>query len=193
MLELAKDDSRPIQTNHARLRQLISEKALSSGGSYELASGKTSSFFFNMKPVIFWPEGSRLIADAILDVLESEHVDYVGGLESGAIPIAAIVVERSLERKPISGFFVRKSPKEHGVRKLIEGNLKPGSKVILVEDVTTTGGSVLRAVKAVRELGCTVTKIVTVVDRLEGAEENLSEHGIQLVALFTRDDFPESL
>jgi orotate phosphoribosyltransferase len=174
-----------------RLRLLISEYALTRGGSYQLASGKSSSYFFDMKPVVFDPEGSRLIADAILDLLEGERVDYVGGLEMGAVPIAAIVVERSFERTPVGGFFVRKAAKERGTRKLIEGNLEPGSTAVLVEDVTTTGGSVLHAAEAVRELGCTVTKVVTVVDRLEGAGENLSRHGLELVSLFTVDDFPE--
>ena len=107
----------------------------------------------------------------------------------GAIPIVNSVVQRSYDRKPIPGFFVRKESKQRGTQKLIEGNLTPASSVVLVEDVTTTGGSVLRAVEAVRDLGCTVTKVVTVVDRLEGASENLSKHGIELVALFTRDDF----
>ncbi len=179
----------PAEQRHARLRQLISDKALTRGGSYQLASGKTSSYFFDMKPVAFDPEGSRLIADAILDALEGEGVDYVGGLEMGAIPIAASVVERSFDRKPVAGFFVRKAPKERGTKKLIEGNLEPGSTAALVEDVTTTGGSVLRAAEAVRERGCTVTRVVTVVDRLEGARHYLAQHGLELVALFTTDDF----
>ncbi len=189
MLDDAPAVTQPVEQRRERLRRIITDKALSRGGSYQLASGSTSGFYFDIKPVAFDPEGSRLIADAILDVLEGEHVDYVGGLELGAIPIAASVVERSFERTPVAGFFVRKSPKERGTKKLIEGNLEPGSNVALVEDVTTTGGSVLRAVEAVRELGCTVTKVVTVVDRLEGARENLSKHGLELVALFTRDDF----
>ena len=180
---------RPVGSRHARLCQIISDKALTRGGSYQLASGKSSSYFFDMKPVAFDPEGARLIADAILDALEGQGIEYVGGLEMGAVPIAASVVERSFERAPVAGFFVRKAPKERGTRKLIEGNLEPGSNAALIEDVTTTGGSVLRAAEAVRELGCTVTRVVTVVDRLEGARQNLSQHGLDLVALFTLDDF----
>ncbi len=191
MLHDAPTVTQPVEQRRARLLELISEKALTRGGSYRLASGKTSSYFFDMKPVAFDPEGSRLIADAILDVLEREPVDYVGGLEIGAIPITASVVERSFDRNPVSGFLVRKTPKERGTRKLIEGNLEPGSTAVLVEDVTTTGGSVLRAAEAVREAGCTVTKVVTVVDRLEGAGQTLSQHGLELVALFTRDDFSQ--
>lgn len=179
----------PVGERRERLRQLIAERALTRGGSFKLASGKVSAFYFDMKPVACDPEGSRLIADLVLDELNGDEVDYIGGLAVGAIPIVNSVVQRSYDRKPIPGFFVRKESKQRGTQKLIEGNLEPASKVVLVEDVTTTGGSVLRAVEAVRDLGCTVTKVVTIVDRLEGAEENLSKHGIELVALFTRDDF----
>ena len=189
MLELATADSRPIEKNRERLRRLISEKALSSGGSYRLASGMSSAFYFDMKTVACDPEGSRLIADLILDTLKNEDVNYVGGMEAGAITIVIGVVQRSFDRKPIQGFFVRKEAKQHGVQKRIEGNLASGSKVIIVDDVTTTGGSVLRAVEAVQDSGSSVTKVITVVDRLEGARENLSKHGLELVALFTRDDF----
>jgi orotate phosphoribosyltransferase len=89
----------------------------------------------------------------------------------------------------IDAFFVRKEVKDHGTAKLIDGNFAAGSKVVILEDVTTTGGSAMKAVKAVRDQGGKVDKIVTIVDRLEGARENLKKEGLELVSLFTNDDF----
>ena len=174
-----------------RLKAIIAAKAITREGCFRLASGATSTFYVDMRVVTLDPEGLALIADLVLDVLEREGVAYVGGMEAGAIPIASGVALRSFERGvPIAAFFVRKSPKEHGTRKSIEGNLREGARVALVEDVTTSGGSVLKAVKAVREIGCTVALVVTIVDRLAGAADNLAREGVDLVALFTRDDFP---
>ncbi len=174
-----------------RLLTLIRERALLFGErDFKLASGGRSNFFFDMKNLSFDPEGANLIADAIIELLRGEEVDFIGGLESGAIPIVAAVSLKSwLAGKPIPGFFVRKTTKERGTDKLVEGPLLRGSKVIIIEDVTTSGESVLRAVREVRRLGCTVDKAITVVDRLEGASENLKEEGITLIPLYTRDDF----
>ncbi|MFQ6119269.1 MAG: orotate phosphoribosyltransferase, partial [Methanosarcinales archaeon] len=157
---------------------------------FNLASGGKSNFFFDMKNVSLDPEGANLIADAIIEIIKNEEVDYIGGLESGAIPIVAAVCEKSwLMGKPIPGFFLRKEPKKRGTMKLIEGNLKKNSKVIILEDVTTKGSSVLNVVNYVRKLGCVVNKVITVVDRLEGAKENLAKNQITLFSLFTKDDF----
>jgi orotate phosphoribosyltransferase len=177
---------------NAKLQSLIKEKALltEDNGHFELASGDKSNYFFDMKLVSMDPEGSDLIADAILEILKKEDVDYIGGLESGAIPIAAIVANRSFHnKKPIPAFFVRKTPKERGTKKMIEGNLTENSKVVLVDDVTTKGESVMIAVKKVRELNCHVDKVITIVDRLAGAKENLAKENIKLVAIFTKNDF----
>lgn len=182
-------------TKRERLRRLIAEKALVKGEaeSFLLASGNVSHFFFDMKMVALDPEGANLIADLVLEALGSGNYDHVGGPELGAIPIVAAVVSKSLARRPISGFFVRKQPKERGTEKRIEGHLDRGARVALIEDVTTTGVSVLKAVEAVREEGCTVEKVITVVDRLEGARERLADEGIELVSLFTIDDFRREL
>jgi orotate phosphoribosyltransferase len=178
-----------LSESNERLKKLIREKALTFG-RVTLASGGESDFFFDMKMVSMDPEGSNLIADALLEILKKEDVDYVGGLESGAIPIVSTLCTKSwLKGTPISGFFVRKEPKKRGTMKLIEGNLEKNSKVILVDDVTTRGGSVLKAVNEVREQNCKVDKVITVVDRMAGARENLKKYDIELVALFTKKDF----
>ena len=108
-----------------------------------------------------------------------------GGLELGAVPIIIAVCARSWHGRPVAGFVVRKEIKDHGTEQKIDGNFKPDSTVILFDDVTTKGGSVMRAVRAVRGRGARVAKIITLVDRLEGASENLGKEGIELVALYT--------
>lgn len=178
----------------ARLVDLIKRKSFIQGPEIRLASGRTSTFYFNMKPTAFDPEGAALIAQLILEKLYERKADYVGGLEMGAVPIVAVVSHASFAgRWPIPGFFVRKQAKEHGTGQLIEGiadiaELR-GKRAVLIDDVTTTGGSVLKAVEAARESGCTADTVITVVDRLEGAEENLARHGVELIALATARDF----
>ncbi len=158
-------------------------------GEFTLASGRTSGIFFNLKPAMLLPEAADIIADEILERLEGGKVDFIGGLEMGAVPIVAMVCAKSWAQTPIPAFFVRKAVKDHGARELIEGNLEDNSNVVLVEDVTTTGGSVLKAVEIVRMRGCRVLKILTIVDRLEGAAENLAKHDLKLAALLTKNDF----
>ncbi|MCL2430309.1 MAG: orotate phosphoribosyltransferase [Alphaproteobacteria bacterium] len=172
-----------------RLRQIIREKSFSAGGDFRLASGTGSSIYFDLKKTVFDPEGATLVADMLFEAIRHDDVDQVGGLEIGAVPIATAVAMRSWPERPIRAFFVRKEAKGHGTNKLIDGEYRDGGKTILVEDVTTTGGSAMKAVNAVRERGGAVIKIVTIVDRLEGAKAKLAREGIELVALFTRDDF----
>jgi len=172
-----------------RLRALIAEHSLLTGGSFRLASGASSSLFFDMKKTILHPEGANLIADLMLDIIDDDGVDYVGGMAMGGVPLVAALCVKSLSRRPLNAFFVRKETKDHGTQKLIDGPFEDGAPVVLVEDVTTTGGSIMKAVNAVRDRGSSVKRVVIVVDRLEGAVDNLAAEGIALSALFTRDDF----
>ena len=176
----------------ARLREIVACKSLSIGPQVTLASGASSRFYFNMKPTVFDAEGAALIGDLILDAVAEDdpYYEHVGGMEVGAIPIVAALTLRSWQRRrPIAGFFVRKRPKDHGTRRLVEGDLAAGANVLIVEDVTTTGGSTLNAVRAVREIGGRVSKAVTLVDRLAGASEALGREGIELVAIATAAEF----
>tara|TARA_B100000614_G_C14530685_1_gene486396 strand:- start:353 stop:1021 length:669 start_codon:yes stop_codon:yes gene_type:complete len=176
-----------------RLIALVAERSLLRGTDIKLASGASSTFYFDMKRTTFDPEGAALIADLMFAALDGTDADYVGGLEMGAVPLVACLSQRSFPERPVRGFFVRKKPKDHGTRRLIEGLMEgeslSGKNVILVEDVTTTGGSVMQAVEAVEADGGKVTTIVTVVDRLEGASANLEKHGIALKPILTVDDF----
>jgi len=172
-----------------RLRDIIRRQSLLQNRDFVLVSGRSSNFFFDMKKTMFDPEGAALLADLLFDKIDTADVDYIGGLETGAIPIIAALCARSWPQKPIKGFFVRKEIKGHGTDQRIDGLLEPGSKVILFEDVTTTGGSTMQAVNQARQLGCDILKIISVVDRLEGAVENFRAAGLNFEALFTWRDF----
>ena len=186
-------DSTPDARPRQRLIQVISERSLLRDTEVKLASGASSTFYFDMKRTAFHPEGASLIAQLILNQLPDINVDYVGGLEMGAVPLVACVVQHSFPYRSIGGFFVRKQPKDHGTRRLIEGlrhdESLSGKTVVLLEDVTTTGGSVLKAVSTVREEGASVPCVITVVDRLEGATDNLERENVNLRAVLTVQDF----
>ena len=173
--------------NRERLRQIIKSESFLKG-DFTLASGQKSGYFLDLKKTVFHPQGAALAADILFEIIKGEDIEYIGGLEIGAIPIVAGLCARSWPDRPIKAFFVRKAPKDHGTSKLIDGQFAPNSKVLILEDVTTTGGSAMRAVNAVREQGCSVDKILTIVDRLEGAAENLRREGLQLVSVFTIRD-----
>jgi orotate phosphoribosyltransferase len=174
-----------------RLRRLIEDYSLTRG-AFTLASGRTSDFFFDMKPTMLHPEGASLIGNILFGMIKNDRdVRYIGGLEIGAIPIVTSVAQRSWPEHPLNAFFVRKTPKDHGTAKLIDGQFEHGSKVILFDDVTTTGGSVMKVVAAVREHGCSVKKILTIVDRGEGAVEAMKRDKLEFIPVFTMDDFSD--
>ena len=152
---------------------------------YNLASGGKSRYYLNMKTICMDPKGINAIGENILDLISDKKVDYIGGLAVGAIPIITIVTSKSIERdNPIPGFFVREIIKDHGDERKIEGNLKKNSYVVMVDDVTTKGTSVYKAVDEVRnKYNCKVDIVITVVDRCDGATEFLAEKGIELMPL----------
>jgi orotate phosphoribosyltransferase len=158
-------------------------------GEFRLTSGRSSNFFIDLKKTMFDPEGALLLADLLFEMIRTEDVDCIGGMETGAIPLVAALCLRSWPEKPLHGFFIRKEAKGHGTDQRVDGLLDPGSRVILLEDVTTTGGSALQAVAEARRNQCAIVKVITVVDRLEGAAENFRKAGIPFETLFTRRDF----
>ncbi len=178
------------------LRDLIKQRSFQVGAEMKLASGRVSNFYFNMKPTMMHPEGARLIGTLILDVISDTDATWVGGLEMGAVPIAAAVAAvSSVEGRPVNAFFVRKAAKAHGTKSLIEGLAKneslSGQRVVVVEDVTTTGGSALKAVEMLKGQGCEIPMVVTVVDREEGAREAFEQAGLTFVSLLKASDFSE--
>ena len=171
----------------ARLIDIIKARSFQSGKEVKLASGKTSTYYFNMKPTMLDAEGAHVIATLILAAIADLDADFIGGLEMGAVPLAAAVAAVSHGgKKPINAFFVRKQAKDHGTRSLIEGlpdgETLQGKRVVVVEDVTTTGGSAIKAAEALRAEGAEVVGVVTVLDREEGAGEAFAAAGLTLTA-----------
>jgi orotate phosphoribosyltransferase len=172
-----------------RLFELIKERSFRRG-SFILASGKESSYYFDSKPTMLHPEGATLLARLIFDAIKDVNADCVGGLEMGAVPLIAPVAMRSLEAgRPLMGFFVRKAPKDHGTRQRIEGIDIAGKTAVIVEDVTTTGGSAMQAVEEVRKAGGTVALVISILDRGEGARELYAAAGVPFASLFTAEEF----
>lgn len=189
----AHDDVEPLR---ARLKEIIRERSFSEGETRRLASGRASAFYFNMKRTLSQPEGLYLVAELMFREIRKEKCDVIGGLEMGAVPILNAVAMLSFQKgAPIPLFWIRKKAKEHGTRERVEGEDAAGlagKTAIMVEDVTTTGGSVLKAIEEARASGMNIATVVTIVDRMEGARENLAAHGVALKALFNADDFRSS-
>jgi orotate phosphoribosyltransferase len=180
----------------AELFELIRTRSFGRG-KIKLASGRESDYYIDMRPTTVHPAGATCVGELIVDALEGLSVDFVGGLEMGAVPIATAAAIASHRRgRDIGAFFVRKKPKDHGAKKLIEGLPKGeslrGRNVVVVEDVTTTGGSALQAVAALREESANIVLVLTIVDRLEGAAETFAGEKLPFRALFTADEFLNS-
>jgi orotate phosphoribosyltransferase len=158
-----------------------------------LASGKESDFFIDCKQTILTAEGHALSGELLFEALsELPECDAVAGVELGGCPLASAVSLVSFQRgRPLPALYVRKERKDHGSAKLVEGDkaLFPGIRVALLEDVVTTGGSSLRAVKSLEAVGAKVIGIAALVDRLEGGGDTIREAGLPLVTLATRADF----
>src|SRR5579863_2426806 len=178
--------ARTLMTDSSKreqLRRIITERSFeySAEKKFRLASGKMSNYYFDLKPTMLDPTGLDLLADLILERTARIDAQYIGGLEMGAVPIAIGVLLKSREtRHPLQGFWVRKAPKDHGTKSLTDGYLPEGARVIIVDDVTTSGNSVMQAIDEVRRHNCKIAAVITVVDRLEGAKETLAAAGIDL-------------
>lgn len=172
------------------LTALIRQKALRFG-TFTLASGKTATYYLDGKQVTLDPDGARLIAEGILDLLNRDGLpDAIGGMAIGADPITAAVVTMSAVRgTPIPGFLVRRESKGHGTNRYIEGPVKPGDKVAIVEDVVTTGGSSLAAIERAEAFGLQVARVIAIVDRMEGGAEAFAQRGLPFASLLTIRDF----
>ena len=181
-----------------RLVDLVRELAFIDGGSddaFTLASGRQSRWFFDTKPVMMHPEASHLIGELLNIRMDEMGADFVGGLELGAVPLTAIAVTMSPKESTRRGFMVRKEPKGRGGRKTnnppgIEGSSRSsGGKIVIVEDVTTTGGSAIKAVQRIHnDTDCEVIGVISIVDREEGAKEAFAAAGINFESLMTRSD-----
>ena len=174
--------------NRETVLRLIRELALMSGGDFELASGKRSAVYIDLRRVTMHPLGASAIAHMIHDRLADTGVDSVGGMATAAIPVVtAVVCESQRRTAPLRGFYVRDKAKTRGTQRRIEGLLEDGDRVALLEDTMTTGQSTMAAVEAVHEAGGRVVRVITVVDRLKGGAALFADSGISFEALFTLD------
>lgn len=176
----------------ARLRALLRQRAIRYG-DFTLASGRKSTYYVDGRLVTLHHEGAWLVARVILDLLTREGVEAtaIGGLTMGADPIAGAVAAVShLEGRPLGAFIVRKEAKGHGTGKRVEGDLRAGDRVVVVDDVITTAGSTLQAIRAVEEIGCKVVAVVCLIDRQEGGAEALA--GYRFLPMFTIGELLEN-
>lgn len=151
---------------------------------FRLSSGKMSDHYFEGKKITLSSRGARQVALVVLDQINDLEVDAIGGLVIGAALIAAATAAiADTEGKRLATFIVREEAKEHGTKRKIEGHLKQGSRVVIVDDVITTGASVFKAIEAVEEMGCEVVKVVALVDRHEGGKEELLRRGYRFQAV----------
>jgi orotate phosphoribosyltransferase len=177
----------PVFATQEELIDLIRSRSYREG-DFTLASGKKSNFYIDMKATTLSPQGAWLIGHLAFDALVSLDFEGVGGLTLGADPIATAVSLIAYEKGHFwPAFIVRKEPKIHGTSQYVEGteNLKKGAKVVVLEDVVTTGGSGIKAVERLRENGFNPIAVLTVVDREEGGEEAFKKIGLPLIKLVT--------
>ena len=175
--------------NRNRLMELIRERALKFG-DFTLASGKKSPYYLDGKQVTLSAEGLLQISWGLLELLQGIQFSGFGGMSIGADPIVGgVLVAAAAQNRPLQGFMVRKEAKGHGTQRFIEGPISPGDKVVIVDDVVTTGGSALQAVERVQEFGCEVVHVVGIVDRLQGGEAAFKARGLTFSALLTIRDF----
>lgn len=174
-----------MEKEKKELKELLERKEVVKFGKFKLSSGKESDYYVNMKMAITDPKILKTIAKIVSSQIDKEKIDKIAGPALGAVPIATAI---SLESE-ISMLMIRKAKKGYGTSELIEGELLKGDSVVVVEDVTTTGGSLIKAIKALEENGGKIKRAIVVVDRAEGAIENLKKEGIILEPLFSIDDF----
>jgi len=174
-----------MKQDRERLKQILRTLSILKG-DFTLSSGKKSAYYIDARLTTLDAEGVNIIAEIFLDeIARDEDIIKVGGPTLGADPIIGALLSASWHRSiPYKGFIVRKQTKEHGTGKLIEGHLANKDNVVIVEDVITSGGSVLRAIKAVEDTGASVKKVLCVVDREEGAREKFADMGYEFFSIF---------
>jgi len=176
------------------LRALLATRTFKRG-DFLLVSGKRSRIYFNMKATMMTPEGAAQCARGLLSVLDGLDADYVAGLEMGAVPLLGGIAAASWDAgRPIGAVFVRKAAKAHGTSLMVEGlddsggETLDGKSVVLIDDVATSGGSILKAADQIAAAGGVMKDAIVILDREQGATEMLAERGITLHALFTATD-----
>lgn len=178
------------------LIELLCEKSFeySDDPVFKLVSGRSSRFYVNCKPTTLSARGMYLVGHLMYEAIASNDVAGVGGLTFGADPIAVSTAFASaLQARAVNAFSIRKQQKDHGIVKWIEGDMRPGDRVAIIDDVATTGGSTIKAIQRAREEGLEVVKAVILVDRQEGGLENIRREVADVTAIVTRDELMTQL
>ena len=156
---------------------------------YRLVSGRNSQFYVNCKPVTLCARGMFLAGHLLFDAIKDDEVTAIGGLTFGADPLAvATAFTSELKAKPINAFSIRKTRKDHGMIRWIEGDIQPGERVAIIDDVATTGGSTIQAIERARAEGLEVVRAVIFVDRQEGGVENIKQHVSKVSSIITAEE-----
>lgn len=172
-----------------RLLALFRERALKFG-DFTLASGKKSTYYLDGKQISLHSEGLRQVSEGLLDLLADIEFEAIGGMSLGADPIVGGVLAVAAARgRNLDGFLIRKEAKGHGTNRYVEGPVKPTARVVIIDDVVTTGGSALQSVDRIVEFGCKVVQVVGVIDRMEGGAANFAARGLPFRSLLTIQDF----
>jgi orotate phosphoribosyltransferase len=157
--------------------------------SFKLVSGRMSRFYVNCKPTTLSPRGMFLVGHLVFDIIKDLKPNGIGGLTFGADPMAmATAFVSELKESPINAFSIRKTRKDHGIIKWVEGDMQPGQRVVIIDDVATTGGSTIKAIERAGSEGLDVVKAVILVDRQEGGLENIRQHVRDVAAIISRDE-----
>ena len=171
-----------------RLRQMLLDRSMRFG-EFVLSSGATSNYYIDVRKTSLHPEGLKLISHMFHEILQTDNVTAVGGLTLGADPLVAGLMLYSAERgRPLEGFLVRRTTKDHGLRGQVEGNLAGHKRVAILDDVITSGESALIAAEAAETYKAAVVRIVTVVDRAQGATQIFQQKNFPFTSLFTIGD-----
>lgn len=185
---------RSTKTMKKRLIELIIDRTFrfSDKPAFKLASGKMSSYYFNCKPTTLNSEGMYLVGSLLYDLIKNQKgwkAKGVGGLTLGADPLSnAIAYTSYIKEDPLESFVVRKEPKKHGTMLWVEGNVEEGDKVVITEDVITTGGSTIKAIGRAKKCGLKVLGVVVLIDRQEGGKEAIEKLGVPVRTLLTREE-----
>lgn len=182
-----------VPSTGKQLLQILFETSFQANPTpiYALSSGIHSRYYVDCRMALSYAEARALIGEAIFERIQDLHVDAVGGLELGAYPIAVAVSDAAYKKGLVlRAFVIRKKPKEHGLRKYIEGEVRKGDRVVIVDDVVTSGGSTVDAILKSRDEGAQVVKAIALVDRQEGnGREYIEQQHVAFEALFTLQEF----
>ncbi len=183
-----------MENNKLLLKKILTEKSLkvSKDPIFPLASGKLSDFYVDCKMTTLFSKGLDLVGKIVFEMIAPLNVKGIGGLTLGADPIAnATAMIAGQKGLDLFSFVIRKEPKKHGLMKWIEGGISAGDRVVVIDDVITTGGSAIQAIDKAKDAGLVIVKVIVLVDREEGGRENIRNRGYEVESIFSKSELME--